>query len=156
MRRYRTYGWCQERSHKQPCVDRDGLLCRLWECLKKYDKWSLQRCAANVIGLCKCTASKCMQNRDLPNPVGSTKIRHCSRVIGHYFSSIIQSYLNTFADRFAASWIQFLLPRYFAILDCEAILAAPPLRTYVKGSGITRIIDLCRRVTLLYVQRRCY
>ena len=25
---------------------------------KKYDKRSLQRCAANVISLCKCTASK--------------------------------------------------------------------------------------------------
>ena len=30
---------------------------------KKYDRRSLQRCAANVISLCKCTASKCTQNR---------------------------------------------------------------------------------------------
>ena len=31
---------------------------------KKYDKRSLQRCTANVISLCKWTASKCTQNKE--------------------------------------------------------------------------------------------
>ena len=61
MRRYRAYGWYQGGSHKQPHVDRDGLLRCLW---KSVDKRSSQRCAADVIGLYKCTASKCMQKHD--------------------------------------------------------------------------------------------